>query len=285
MTTMQVAVRRGRDMADIGAKLRDNLGTVVAVGVLGFVLLATLFPSLIAPYDPLFADPSIAMTGPSAAHPLGTDRLGRDVFSRIVHGAGASMPAAITATVISLLLGAVLGTVAATAGRWVDAVVMRLFDSVLSVPGLLLIFAFLAALGNSVMTIAIAIGVSGCVSFGRLMRAEVMRIRTLTYVEAAKAGGAKPIAIVLRHVAPNAVRPLIALAALDIGAALLTIGAMGYLGFGLQPPAPEWGAMIADGQKYLSAAPWLSFVPGITFVIVVLATNQLSRRFERNGTR
>lgn len=285
MTTMSLAVVRGREQAKRRTRALADWGTWIACAVLIFVLTMVLVPNLIAPYDPLEADPSVSMQGPTGEHIFGTDRLGRDVFSRIVHGASASMPAALTATAVALVLGTLLGTIAATLGRWVDAVIMRLFDAVLAVPGLLLIFAFLAALGNSVMTIAVAIGISGCVSFGRLMRAEVMRIRNFTYVEAARASGARPFAIILRHIAPNAIRPLIALAALDIGTALLTIGAMGYLGFGLQPPAPEWGAMIADGQQYLSTAPWLSFVPGLTFVVVVLASNQLSRRFERERTR
>lgn len=285
MTTLAMAVVRGRETIKRRSRALSDWGMWIACAVLLLVLAMMLVPDLIAPYDPLEADPAASMQGPSAAHVLGTDRLGRDVLSRIVHGAGASMPAALTATAVALVLGSVLGTLAATLGRWVDAIIMRLFDAVLAVPGLLLIFTFLAALGNGVMTIALAIGVSGCVSFGRLMRAEVMRIRTLTYVEAAVAGGARPLAIIVRHIAPNAIRPLIALAALDIGAALLTIGAMGYLGFGLQPPAPEWGAMIADGQQYLSAAPWLSFVPGLTFVVVVLASNQLSRHFERQTNR
>lgn len=261
--------------------LRTEPGMVIAVVFLVVVVLVSLFPSAFAPFDPLEASPLDKFLPPSWPHVLGTDAIGRDVFSRLIYGAGTSMPAALLATGIGLVLGSALGVLAATFGGAADTLIMRLLDAVLAVPGLLIVFAFLAALGNGVIPIAVAVGIGTSVSFGRLMRAETYRIRSLTFVEAARAGGARSWAIAFRHVIPTALRPVVALAALDVGAALLAIGAVGYLGFGAQPPWPEWGAMIADGQRYLSTAWWLSIVPGLTFIVIVLAANQISRYVER----
>lgn len=271
-----------------GSRLRGLLGRadvlLSVVVVLLFVVVA-LIPTLITSQDPLHADPSVSLSGPSAAHWFGTDKLGRDIFARVAHGAGVSLTAAATAVVISFVLGVLLGVVAAVSGGFVDAVIMRVFDAMLSIPGLLLVFAVLAVFGNGVMKIALAIGIGGCVSFGRLMRAEVMRVRASTYVEAATALGVKPLGVIVRHIVPNALTPTISLAALEFGTAMLTIGSMGYLGFGQEPPAPEWGALISDGQKYLRTAWWMSILPGLAFVVVVLAVNRISRVIGAGGNR
>lgn len=259
--------------------------TLVAFAFLVLILLVTVWPGLFAPFDPLRADPSQAFQPPSWPHLLGTDNVGRDLLSRMVYGASASMPAALLATSLSLVIGVTLGVVAATLGRWVDALITRLLDSVLAIPGLLIVFAFLAVLGNGTMPIAVAVGLAGCVSFGRLMRAEVYRVRSLTYVEAASASGVRGWTIAFRHIIPGAIRPVIALTALDLGASLLTIGAIGYLGFGATPPTPEWGAMVAEGQRHFADAWWTSVVPGLTFVLIILSANQISRYFERGNQR
>jgi peptide/nickel transport system permease protein len=276
------ARRPARRVADF---LRAETVTAIAIAFLAFILLITFLPDVFAPFDPLEADPSLAFLPPSWPHVFGTDSVGRDVLSRMVYGASASMPAALLATALALVVGVAVGVVAATFGGWVDATIMRVLDAVLAIPGLLIIFAFLAVLGNGIIPIAVAIGVGGSVSFARLMRAEVYRVRSLTYVEAARASGVHGWTIAWRHVIPGAIRPIIALTALDLGAALLTIGAIGYLGFGVTPPAPEWGAMVADGQRYFTNAWWLSVVPGVTFVLIVLAANQVSRYFERGAGR
>ncbi|WP_426323681.1 ABC transporter permease [Microbacterium sp. E-13] len=269
----------------LGAFLRRETMTAVAMLFLALVLLVTFAPGVLAPFDPLETDPLQAFLPPSWPHVLGTDSVGRDVLSRMIYGASASMPAALLATGLSLVIGVLLGLLAATFGGWVDAVVMRVFDAVLAIPGLLIIFAFLAVLGNGILPIAVAVGVGGAVSFGRLMRAEVFRVRSLTYVEAARASGVRGFTIARRHVVPGAIRPIIALTALDLGAALLTIGAIGYLGYGATPPTPEWGAMVADGQRYATGAWWLSVVPGVTFILIVLSANQIARYFEQGDQR
>ncbi len=261
----------------IGALLRYRLDVIISVIVLAVFVFVALCPQLVTPFDPLRADPRSAMRPPSLLHPFGTDNIGRDVLSRVAYGAGASLRAAATAVVLAFVLGGCLGVLAGSAGRWIDGAISRLFESLLAIPHLLLILALLTALGNGVQVIALGIGIVGSVSFGRVMRAQIMHIRTLTYVEAAVAAGVKPFGVVIRHIVPNALPPLIALAALEFGTAMLTIGAMSYLGFGQDPPAPEWGRMIAQGQAYLQNAPWLSVLPGLMFVIVVVAVGRLSR--------
>jgi len=278
-------VRPPRPGARLLAFARRETVTLAAFAFLVLILLVTVWPGLFAAFDPLRANPSQAYRPPSWPHLLGTDNVGRDLLSRMVFGASASMPAALLATSLSLVIGVTLGVVAATLGRWVDAVITRLLDSVLAIPGLLIVFAFLAVLGNGTLPIAVAVGLAGCVSFGRLMRAEVYRVRSLTYVEAASASGVRGWTIAWRHVIPGAIRPVIALTALDLGASLLTIGAIGYLGFGVAPPAPEWGAMVAEGQRHVADAWWMSVVPGLTFVLIILCANQISRYFERGNQR
>lgn len=257
--------------------------TAAAVGLLVLVLAVTCFPGWFTPIDPLDVDSAGSLQSPSWSHLLGTDRIGRDVLARMIHGASASVPAALLATAISVGLGVSTGLLAASLGGWVDALVMRLLDSLMAVPGLLIVFAFIAALGNGIISIAVAVGVGGSVSFCRLMRAEVYRVRTFMYVEAARASGVRSTTIARRHVIPAAIRPVVALTALNVGWTLLAIGAIGYLGFGTQPPAPEWGAMIADGQRYLSTAWWLSVAPGVVLLLVVLSANQIARYIQRGN--
>lgn len=280
MQTDTTAPAADRPRAEIGrrivAMLRYRLDVVLAVLVLAAFVFIALFPELVTPFNPLRADPRSAMRAPSALHPFGTDNIGRDVFARVAHGAGASLRAAAFAVALSSVLGTILGVLAGSVGGWIDAVISRVFEALLAIPHLLLILALLTVFGNGVDVIALGIGIAGSVSFGRVMRAQIMRIRTLTYVEAAVASGVKPFGVVVRHMVPNALTPVIALATLEFGTAMLTIGAMSYLGFGQAPPAPEWGRMIAQGQAYLQTAPWLSVLPGLMFVVVVVALNRVS---------
>jgi peptide/nickel transport system permease protein len=270
-----------RPLTEIGrrlwALLRYRFDVILSVVMLAAFVFIALFPQLVTPFDPLRASPRSAMQPPSLLHPFGTDNIGRDVFARVAYGAGASLRAAAFAVVLSSVLGGVLGVLAGAIGGWIDSVISRLFEALLAIPHLLLILALLTVFGNGVDIIALGIGIAGSVSFGRVMRAQIMRIRTLTYVEAAVASGVKPFGVVVRYIVPNALTPLAALATLEFGTAMLTIGAMSYLGFGQAPPTPEWGRMIAQGQAYLQNAPWLSVLPGLMFVVVVVALSRVSR--------
>ena len=280
------AESRAERRLELRASLRHAAGKldlILSVAVVVVFIVLSFFPTIATSLNPILADPRASFQAPSAAHWFGTDELGRDLWSRVVHGASLSLSAACYAVLLSFVIGTVLGVVAGTTGGWIDALIMRIFDAVLAIPGLLMVFAILAVLGNGVMNIALAIGIAGSVSFGRVMRSEVMSVRSSTYVEAASALGVRPFGVVTRHIIPNAITPLISLAALEFGTAMLTIGAMGYLGFGAEPPLAEWGALIADGQKFIRTSWWLGVLPGIVFVIVVLAVNRIARVVGQGG--
>lgn len=262
-----------------------RLDLLLSLLVVAVLIVMSVRPSLFTGKDPLKADPTVSLRAPDTSFWFGTDELGRDLFARVVYGAQISLGAAAFAVLLSFAIGTLLGVVAGVSRGWIDALIMRIFDAVLAIPGLLMVFAFLTILGNGVMNIAIAIGIAGSVSFGRVMRAEVMSVRASTFVEAAGALGVKPLGVVARHIVPNSITPLISLAALEFGVAMLTIGAMGYLGFGAEPPNAEWGALIADGQKFVRNAWWLGVLPGVVFVIVVLAVNRISRVIGQGGSK
>lgn len=254
----------------------------LALAVLWLVLLAVaaFAPALLAPGDPLDGVPAEKLAGPSAAHWFGTDQLGRDLLTRVVHGTGLTLRGAVVAVALALVLGSLLGLVAGTARRVVDDLLMRGVDVLLAVPSLLLSLSVVAALGFGTVNVAIAVGLASVASIARVMRSEVLRVRGSAYVEAAYSYGARPAGVLLRHVLPNASGPVAALAALELGGAVLAISALSFLGFGEPPPAPEWGALVAGGRDYLRTAWWLTTLPGLTIAFTVLSANTLSRALD-----
>ncbi len=198
-------------------------------------------PGVFAPGDPLTGVPADKLLPPSAAHWFGTDALGRDLFGRVVHGAVHSLSGALIAVTVGLALGTLLGAVAGATGGVVDDVLMRVVDVLLAIPGLLLSLSVIILLGFGTVNAAIAVGLGSVAAFARLMRAEVARVRRTEYVEAAYGSGGTFVAVLRRHVLPNALTPIIALAALQFGTAILAISTLGFLGYGAPPPTPEWG--------------------------------------------
>jgi len=264
--------------------LRSRPGVVVSAVWLVVLLVAAIAPTLFTSTDPLAISSAIRQP-PSAAHLFGTDAIGRDLFSRVVHGAGLSLGAAAIAVLVGVLAGTVLGLVAGYRGGWVDAVLMRFTDVLLAIPGLLLSLAFVVALGFGTVNVAIAVGVTAVASNARVLRSEVLKVRNSVYVEAAVAGGAGRLRVLLRHVLPNSIAPLLSLVALDFSAAILAISALSFLGYGAQPPTPEWGALVANGRDFLATAWWLTTLPGLVIALTVLAGNRLSRAFTTEGRR
>lgn len=252
-------------------------GTVLAGAVLLLVITAAVTPHLLAPGDPLLSVPSHRLRPPGPQHWFGTDQLGRDLYTRIVYGAGRSLTATTLAVGIALGVGSVLGLLAGAVGGTVDTALMRTVDVLLSVPSLLLSLALVTALGFGTVNVAIAVGVSLVASFARVMRSEVLRVKHAPYIEAARASGVRPAGILARHILPNSVLPVLSLAAVEFGGAILAISALSFLGFGAAPPTPEWGSLIADGRNYLATAWWLSTLPGLVIVATVLAANVLAR--------
>ena len=242
--------------------------------VLGFVVLALAAP-WIAPHDPVATSWGAIRKAPSAAHWFGTDEIGRDVLSRVIWGARASLLAGVVSVSISLMLGVPIGLAAGFLGGFVDALISRITDAFLACPFLILAIALAAFLGPSLSNAMIAIGVSATPIFVRLTRAQVLNVRVEDYVEAARAVGNPPWRIALRHVLPNVTAPLIVQATLAIAAAVIAEASLSFLGLGQQPPDPSWGSMLNTAKNYIDQAPWMAIWPGLAIFGLVLAFNLL----------
>lgn len=255
-------------------------GLVLSAAVLVLTVLVALWPTLFTARDPLVGTPVQRFTSPGAGHIFGTDELGRDLFARVVHGAGLSLEATVLAVAVAFVVGGSLGLVAGFVGRWVDHALMRVVDVLLAIPALFLSLAFVTALGYGTIKIAVAVGLASVASFARVMRAEVLRVRTAVYVEAARSAGSRWWSVLGRHVLPNAIGPVLVLATLDLGVAVLAVSSLSFLGYGAAPPTPEWGSLIAGGRNYLANAWWLSTLPGLTVAALVLSVNRIARALD-----
>ncbi len=240
-----------------------------------------LFPSLFSGFDPITGVPAHKLQEPSAQHWFGTDHLGRDVFARVVHGTSQTLLTAGLAVLIGLIAGTGLGLLAATAGRAADAVTMRLIDVLLAVPGFLISLIIVTAFEPGPVSLGIGVGIASIASFARVVRSEVLRVRSLDYVEAAFMNGGTYWSVVFKHILPNSCGPVLALLAVDLGVAILAISGLGFLGFGSPPPTPEWGLLIAEGRQYLASAWWLTTLPGAVIVAVVILLAGLGRHLHK----
>ena len=252
-----------------------GLADIAAMLLLALLAIAVLLPSLLAPGDPLTAAEGQALQAPSPAHWLGTDDLGRDLYTRIIHGARTSLSASAVAVAVGLAGGLALGIIAGYLGGWADAIISRLIDVLLSVPGLLLSMVIIVALGFGALNAAIAVGISSIASFARVTRAEVLTVRSSSYVEAAQHQGSSRARTLLHDILHNAVGPVASLIPLQFGGSIVWISSLSVLGFGAVPPHPEWGLLVAEGRQYLLSAPWLLLAPGAVIVITVLAASHL----------
>jgi ABC-type dipeptide/oligopeptide/nickel transport system permease subunit len=259
------------------AQLRQDRRMWIGVAVVLVLAFAAIAAPLVAGADPFRIDLRQALSPPSAAHWLGTDAQGRDVFARLVYGARVSLIVGIVSQGISLVLGVALGLLAGYRGGWTDDVIMRLADVTLAFPSLLLLIAMAAAFEPSLTVVYVVIGVVGWAGMARLVRGQVLVARELEYVQAMRAIGAGGIRIVLRHVLPNVIAPVVIAATLGIAGAIMAEAALSFLGLGVQPPTPSWGAMIADGRdlSQLRNAPWTSLAPGLAIGAAVLGFNLL----------
>lgn len=271
-----------RNAGSLFARYRKRMTWGLAVSVLILLIAAAwaIFPGIFTSHDPMAGVTSDALQGPSWTHPFGTDQLGRDNYARLVYGSRLSLQAIVTAVAIALCVGSVFGLIAGFLGGFVDTVTMRVVDLLLSIPSLLLSLALITVLGPGTTNVAIAVGLASVASFARLMRAEVMRVRTATYVEAATAVGARRSQILVRHVLPNSSGPVLAMAALELGGAVLAVSSLSFLGYGAQPPTPEWGSLISAGRDYMATAWWLTVLPGLVVTAIVLSANRLARAIE-----
>jgi peptide/nickel transport system permease protein len=259
-------------------------GLLLSVLLIAVLLPAAFFPRLLTSRDPLAAAPRDKLLPPGSGHPFGTDQLGRDVFCRVVHGSLLTLQASGLAVLVGLVVGSLTGLLAGYLGGVVDDALMRLTDVLLSIPGLLLSLALVTALGFGTVKVALAVGVTSVSTFTRIMRAEVLKIARSSYVEAAHASGTRWPAILLRHVLPNAAGPVLVYAAIDFGAVILQVSSLSFLGYGAQPPTPEWGSLVSDGRNYLATAWWLTTLPGLVIAATVLAANRIARALDGDDT-
>lgn len=274
------APRRAERSARLARFLVRRPGLVLSVIVLAAVLLAAFWPTLFTSQDPYASDPSANFAAPSAAHIFGTDELGRDLFSRVVHGAELSLQATLIAVGVAFLIGGSIGLIAGFVGGRVEGALMRIIDVLLSIPGLLLSLALVSAMGYGTLKVALAVGIASLAGFARVMRSEVLRVRQAVYVEAARATGARWYSVLGHHVLPNSFGPVLVLATLDVGTSVLAVASLSFLGYGAAPPAPEWGTLVADGRNYLAIAWWLTVLPGAVIAATVLSINRIARALD-----
>lgn len=243
---------------------------------IGVIIAWSLVPGLFTSFDPAIGVPADKLLGPSAAHWLGTDHLGRDLYARIVHGTASSVASALIAVAIGVFAGGLIGLLAGFLQGWADIVLGRLVDVLLAIPNLLLAVIVVTALGFDTTNAAIATGVSAVAVFARVMRAEVIKTRQATFIEAAYLQGGSRWHILWRHVLPNASRSVVSLAVLQFGLSILVIASLAFLGYGDPPPASDWGLLIATGKDYLKW-PWLVYAPAFVTIVTVLSMNRISR--------
>lgn len=261
-------------MKSLKRLLRNFAFTAGLILTLALIVMALAAP-LIAPTDPYSQDTARRLEAPSPDHPLGLDDLGRDVLSRIVWGARVSLRVGFSVVIIASLIGVTLGAISGYFGGIMDVLVMRLCDILLAFPGILLAIAMVAVLGPSLNNVILALATIGWVGYARLVRGQVLKVREMEYVTAARALGARSPRVILRHVLPNVINPVIVMATLGLAGAILAEAALSFLGLGVQPPTPSWGAMLTAGRRYLGLANHLAIFPGAAIMLAVMGLNFL----------
>lgn len=274
-TNTRAGSQSGVTLAEIRRELRGNpltLAGAVIVAILGFVAIVGPF---LTPYDPTAQTLANRLQGPSLAHPLGTDQLGRDMLTRIIYGARISLGIAILVTTIRVAIGTTVGLVAGSVGGWVDEALMRLVDIQLAFPGLVLALVIAGILGPSLTNVMIALAVVGWATYARVVRGSVLSVKEREYVAASRLMGTPRHRVARRHLLPNVINPVIVLATLNLGTVVLATAGLSFIGLGAQPPTPEWGTMIASGRNHLRGAWWIINAPGIAIMLTVLGFNLL----------
>lgn len=262
-------------IAWIVRRFMRNKAAVAGLIVVGLFVLVAIFAPLLAPYDPIKTNWSEIRHAPSAAHWFGTDELGRDIFSRIIYGARASLMAGVVSVVIAFVVGVPIGIVSGYVGGVFDTVVMRVIDAFLAIPFLIMAIALAAFLGPSLTNAMIAIGISTAPIFARLARGQTLVVKVEEYIEAAYSLGVRPMTILTRYIFVNAFPPLLVQSTLAIATAIIAEAALAFLGLGQQPPNASWGSMLNTARMALSQAPWMSIYPGVAIFLTVLGFNLL----------
>jgi glutathione transport system permease protein len=253
---------------------RNRFALAGGVVLLLFIVVAVAAP-LIAPYDPIAQDYDHLLQGPSLSHPFGTDNFGRDILSRVMYGGRISLTVGFLGTLLGVLAGSAIGVTSGFYGGWVDSLLMRLLDILLAFPGLLLAITIIAVLGVGAINVVVAIGIFSIPTFARVLRGSILSLKEADFVTAARAVGANNRRLMLTHLLPNAIQPILVIATLRLGTAILTAASLSFLGLGIRPPSSVWGTMLSDGRDFLQSASYVAIFPGLAILCTVLALNLL----------
>ena len=272
--TERKKAKKNSRTGEIWRRYKKSKTAMLGLYLLIFVCCIAIFADVIVPYENSITQniPERLMK-PCREHIFGTDELGRDVFARVIHGSRASLAIGISTTVISMVIGGILGAIAAYYGGWVDNLIMRITDVVMTVPPILLSLAVVAALGASLRNLLIAITISCVPGIIRMIRSVVIGVAENEYIEAARSQGASDARIIFKYIIPNALGPVIVTATMNVAGMILSASALSFLGMGIQPPAPEWGALLSDAETYMFTAPYLLYIPGVFIVLAALCFN------------
>lgn len=269
----QVITKKRSQLKEVWRRFCRNKQAMIGLAMLLLLIFAAVFADVIAPYDPVEQNLLIRLQGPSAAHWFGTDELGRDIFSRILYGARISLTVGLIAVSISCVAGCALGAIAGYYGGILDTVIMRISDIMMAIPSILLNISIVAALGTGLQNVMIAIGISSVPAYCRIMRASLLSLKNQEFVDASRVAGSTDFYIIMHHIIPNSLAPLIVQATLKIGGAILSCASMSFIGLGIVPPTPEWGAMLSTGRDFLRDAPHLTAFPGLAIMFAVFSMN------------
>ncbi|RLP83128.1 ABC transporter permease [Mycetocola lacteus] len=281
MSVLSVPVTARSRNRFLGELTRTPITAIVAAVILAFILLAAIWPSLLQSHDPFGVDPQAGLLPPSPQHLFGTDQSGRDIFSRIIEGTRQSLVVGVGATLVGLIIGGLLGITAALSGPRTDAVISRVIEVLYAFPSLLLALLFIAIAGTGVTTLVFAVGIGTAPGYARILRVQTVKVAGSGYLEASLALGWGPRHRLWHTIVPNVVRPLLILATLGVGQAIVWASALSFLGLGAAPPAAEWGTMLADGRNFIQLAWWIAVFPGLAITVTALVTTVLGRYIQR----
>jgi peptide/nickel transport system permease protein len=274
--TAQVSYRKKSQAKEVWRRMKKNKPAMAGLAILICFALVAIFADVIVPYEKgIENNAAERLLPPSWEHPFGTDAYGRDCFARIVHGSRVSLTIGLTTTAISLAIGGSLGAIVGYYGGWIDSVIMRTLDIINCIPGLLLSLTVIAAFGPSLQNVLIAIAIGSIPSKVRLVRATVLSVVEQDYIEAARSYGASDARIIYRYILPNAIGPIIVNTTMSVAGMILAAASLSFIGLGIQPPAPEWGAMLSDARQYIWSSAYLIYFPGLAILLSALSLNLL----------
>ncbi|MBP2026331.1 peptide/nickel transport system permease protein [Acetoanaerobium pronyense] len=260
---------------EVWRRLRQNKSAMVGLGIIIVLILSALLADIVAPFGIDDQNLMNALQTPNSNHWFGTDNFGRDIFSRVVHGSRISLQVGFIAVGIAMITGGILGAIAGYYGGKLDNFIMRMMDILLAIPSILLAISIVAALGPGLSNVMIAVGISSIPSYSRIVRASVLTLKDQEFVEAARAVGANDVRIIGRHIIPNSMAPIIVQATLGVAGAILSAAGLSFIGLGIQPPTPEWGAMLSSGRQFIRDYPHMTAFPGLAIMITIFGLNLL----------